>query len=160
MATEMFKVKYGIVPPLLEEFFLIGNPTYNLRNKKEFKSHIVKTVSFGTESLAFVCPKIWDKLPIYLKSLNSLHEFKQKVKNWVPQVKTVSFGTESLAFVGPEIWDKLPIYLKSLNSLDEFKPNVKNWVPQDCSCRSCQRNCKAYTFSLKFLSDSWHELAL
>ena len=75
----MFEVKNEIAPPLLEEVFQIANPNYNLRNEREFKS-----ISLGTKSLAFLGPKVWDKLPIYLKSINSLDEFKQNVKNWVP----------------------------------------------------------------------------
>ena len=53
-----FKVKNRIAPTLLEEVSQIVNPNYNLRNKREFKSHNVKTISLGTESLAFLCPKI------------------------------------------------------------------------------------------------------
>ena len=65
--------------------FQIINRNYNLQHKREFKSHNIKTVSFGTESLTFLGPTIWDKLPIYLKSLNSLDKFKQNIENWVPQ---------------------------------------------------------------------------
>ena len=61
------------------------NPTYNLKNQKKFKSHNVKPVSIGSGYLTFPDPKIWAKLPIYLKSLNSVDEFEQNVKNWVPQ---------------------------------------------------------------------------
>ena len=81
----MFKVKNGIAPPSLEVVFQITNTNCNLQNKREFKSHNVKTVSFSTESLAFLGPKIWDKLPIYLKSLNSSDEFTQDVRKRVPK---------------------------------------------------------------------------
>ena len=33
----------------------------------------------------FLVQKIWDKFRIYLKFLNSLHEFRQNVKDCVPQ---------------------------------------------------------------------------
>ena len=69
-ATEMFQVKNGIAPSLLEENFQIANPNCNLQNKVEFKPHNVKTLSFGTESLAFLDLKVWDNFPIYLKSLH------------------------------------------------------------------------------------------
>ena len=42
LATEMFKVKNGITPPLQEEIFHIANLNYNLRNKRKLKSHNVK----------------------------------------------------------------------------------------------------------------------
>ena len=86
LAPQMFKVKNGMSPPLLEESFQIAKPNYNLRNKGEFKSHNVKIGLFWYNFLAFIYPKIWDKLPIYWKSLNSLDEFKQNVKNWVQQL--------------------------------------------------------------------------
>ena len=59
----MFKVKNGMSPPLLEESFQIAKPNYNLRNKGEFKSHNVKIGLFWYNFLAFIYPKIWDKLP-------------------------------------------------------------------------------------------------
>ena len=65
-----------IAPPLVEDFIQIANPNYNLRNKREFKSQNFKIASFGTEPLDFLDPKIWDKIPNYLKSLISLSEFK------------------------------------------------------------------------------------
>ena len=66
----MFQVKNGVAPSLLEENFQIANPNCNLQNKVEFKPHNVKTLSFGTESLAFLNLKIWDNFPIYLNSLH------------------------------------------------------------------------------------------
>ena len=81
----MFKVKNGITPPLLEEIFQMANPNYNLSNKTGSKSHNVKRISFDSESLPFLGLKTWGKLPVYLKSLNSLDKFKQIIKNWVPQ---------------------------------------------------------------------------
>ena len=47
LATEIYKVKNGIVLSLLKEDFKIVNPVCNLRNKRESKSSNVKTVSFG-----------------------------------------------------------------------------------------------------------------
>ena len=72
----MFKAKNGIASPLLKEVFQIASLNYNLWNKREFKWHHAKTVSFGTESLG---PKILDKLPNYLKSLISLDKFKKNI---------------------------------------------------------------------------------
>lgn len=51
------------------------NPIYNLRNKRELKSHNVRTVSFSTESFAFLSPEIWDKPPNHLKQ-NSLKRIR------------------------------------------------------------------------------------
>ena len=77
---------------MLEEVFQIGSLNYNLRNTREFKSHNVKLVSFGTESLAFLGSKIWDKLRIYLKFLNSLDGFRQNFKHCVRQDCPVDYA--------------------------------------------------------------------
>ena len=76
----MFKVKKGIATSLLQEVFQIAYLNYNLENKREFKSRNVKTVFFGTESLAFLCLKILDNSFQFIRD-----EFKWNVKNWVPQ---------------------------------------------------------------------------
>ena len=48
---------------------------YNLRTKRQFKSHCVKTVPYGTESLSFLCPKLWAILPQEYKDIDNLTEF-------------------------------------------------------------------------------------
>ena len=73
----MFKVKNGIASALLEESFQIMHPNHNLRNKREFKSHNVKTVFFGTESLSFLGSKIWIR---FLFNPEIHYEFKQTLK--------------------------------------------------------------------------------
>ena len=78
----MFEVKNGIAQ---SDIFKLSNPTYNLRNKRDFVSNHVKTVHFGTESLPYLGPKLWDLLPQDLKTLTSITQFKSLVKKWVPQ---------------------------------------------------------------------------
>lgn len=73
-------LKNYLIRIILEGNIQIPNPNYNLRNKKELKMCNVKGFSFGKVVLAFLDLKICDKLPNYLKSLNS-----KDVKNWVPQ---------------------------------------------------------------------------
>ena len=80
----MFKVKNGIAPKIITDMFKLSNPTYNLRNKRDFVSNHKQTVYLGTESLSYLGPKLWDLLPQDLKTLTSLTQFKSQVKKWVP----------------------------------------------------------------------------
>ena len=68
LVTEMFKVKNGVAPPIISDVFKLSNPTYNLRNKRDFVSNHVKTVYFGIESLSYQGPKLWDLLLQDLKT--------------------------------------------------------------------------------------------
>ena len=85
LVTEMFKVKQGIAPAIMNDVFRIRKNNYKTRNAGEFQSHCVKTVHYGTETVSFLGPKIWSLLPEEYKNLNSVDEFKIKIKNWVPQ---------------------------------------------------------------------------
>ena len=67
------------------DIFQIRECNYNLRTKRQFKSHCVKTVHYGTESLSFLGPKLWAILPQEYKDIDNLTEFKTKIKTWVPE---------------------------------------------------------------------------
>ena len=49
-----------------------------------FVTRNVHTVKYGTETLAHLCPKVWALVPIELKEINSLKEFKNKIKKLKP----------------------------------------------------------------------------
>ena len=53
-------------------------------SKLPFETKNINTVSYGTETLAFMGPKIWTLIPNKLKSASTLVEFKQKIKKWKP----------------------------------------------------------------------------
>ena len=85
LVTEMFKVKLGIAPVIMNDVFHIRKKNYNTRKADEFQSHCVKTVHYGTETVSFLGPKIWSILPDEYKSITNINEFKNKIKSWVPQ---------------------------------------------------------------------------
>ena len=80
--TEMYKVKTGIAPKIVNEIFELATIPYNLRNDFRLKSENVNTVFYGTESLSFLGPRLWGKLPNKYKNVNTLNEFKIKIKDW------------------------------------------------------------------------------
>ena len=84
LVTEIFKVKSGTSPQMLNEIFEFTDPTYNLRTVKT-KSYLIRTVKYGTETLSYLAPKIWNMLPAECTNAKSLGEFKSKIKNWTPE---------------------------------------------------------------------------
>ena len=75
----------GLPPQLVKELFPLSTHPYNLRFIYEFKLKNIKTVHYGTESLSFLGPKIWELVPLEIKSSQSLEEFKKKIKSWIPE---------------------------------------------------------------------------
>ena len=85
LATEMYKVKNGDSPIIMQNIFRQIPNYYNLRNNRIWATHNVHTVYNGTESLSFRGPKTWDILPNSLKEATSLKQFKREIKMWEPK---------------------------------------------------------------------------
>ena len=62
--------------------FLQNTRPVNLRSSAEFNSSWVYTVGFGTESMSFMMPKIWELIPKDIKNASTIETFKQKRKLW------------------------------------------------------------------------------
>ena len=83
LVIEMFKVSKGISSTLFSEVFSYrDNNRYSLRSDSIFSLPPVKSVHYGTESIAFFGPKIWEIIPSDFKEIESLQEFKIAIKNW------------------------------------------------------------------------------
>ena len=68
LAIEIFKVKMGISPIIMEEIFNFSdNNKYNLRSGTHLSRHIVHTTHFGTESITNIRAKIWKLVPKSIK---------------------------------------------------------------------------------------------
>ena len=57
---------------------------YDLRSDNLLVRRRVKSVRYGTESITFLAPKIWEILPNEIKDSGTLQIFKSKIKRWVP----------------------------------------------------------------------------
>ena len=55
-----------------------------MRNKNHLTLSNHKSVSYGTECLRYLGPKIWKMLPDKLKQAASLSTFKAGIKTWIP----------------------------------------------------------------------------
>ena len=85
IATEVYKVKMGLAPQLVKGLFPLSTHAYNLRSTYEFKLENIKKVCNDIESLSFLGPKIWELVPLAIKSSHFLEEFKKKIKSWIPE---------------------------------------------------------------------------
>ena len=80
MAIEIYKVMQGIFPPLLSEVFVPRQCSYELRGNNFLERRRVKSVSYGTESISSLAPKIWEILPNEIIDSDTLQIFKAKIK--------------------------------------------------------------------------------
>ena len=85
LATEMLKVKNNNATEIMKELFAPKMSSYDLRNNNSFKRRRVKSVWYGTESVSYLYPKIWDLVPNKIKESEFLNGFKFKIKRWVPE---------------------------------------------------------------------------
>ena len=83
LAIELYKVYYGLAPKIMNFVFpMKENVQYARENK--FITRNVKSVSYGTETLAYLCPKIWSIVPNDIKKF-SLSIFVKKIRRWKPE---------------------------------------------------------------------------
>ena len=80
LATETYKFLQGLSPPLMNEIFVERNNNYSLRGNNVLTRRRVNSVRYGTETVSFLAPKIWDILPKDIKDSESLDIFKRKIK--------------------------------------------------------------------------------
>ena len=86
LAIEIFKVKKGIAPAIMNSVFELNDNPYSLRNDMAFfKSRNVHTVRYGIETASFVGPRISNSLPQEIKESTSLQILKSKIKSWTPK---------------------------------------------------------------------------
>ena len=86
LAIEIYKFLNGLTPSFLNNVFHknISN-SYDLQNHKELYSRNPKTVRYGTETVSYMAPKIWSKVPETIKMSSSLDSFKSEIRKWKPE---------------------------------------------------------------------------
>ena len=86
LAIEIYKFLNGLSLSFLNNVFHknISN-SYDLRNHKELYSRNPKTVRYETETVSYMTPKIWSKVPETIKMSSSLDSFKSKIRKWKPE---------------------------------------------------------------------------
>ena len=81
--TEYFKVKNGLSPEVMNDVFF--EKPYSLRTTSHFRSRKIHTTKYGIETPSYLGPKLGNLVPNEYKTIESLEDFKAKVKTWVPE---------------------------------------------------------------------------
>ena len=82
LAILLHKVWYGISPKIMNLGFP-PNTSSRYPGGNVFKTRNVQKVSYGTETLAHLGPKIWLMIPAEMKRF-SLSIFTKKIRKWKP----------------------------------------------------------------------------
>ena len=85
LVTEIFKVKNGLSPELMNDVFEFIEKPYSLRTTSHFRSRKIRTTKYGIETPSYLGPKLWNLVPNEYKTIESLEAFKVKIKTWVPE---------------------------------------------------------------------------
>ena len=85
LVTEIFKVKNGLSPELMNDVFEFIEKPYSLRTTSHFRSRKIRTTKYGIETPSYLGPKLWNLVPNEYKTIESLEVFKAKIKTWVPE---------------------------------------------------------------------------
>ena len=84
VALEMFKVKFHLSPPFMEDIFTVIDG--GSRSGDDFRRPNITSVKMGCRSLRSFGPIVWNSmLPEKYKSITSLDEFKIAIKTWKPE---------------------------------------------------------------------------
>ena len=65
----------------MSDLFVTRENNYNLRNFQELESSLRRTVKFGTETISYRGPQIWNLIR-EIKALDKLNKFKREIKTW------------------------------------------------------------------------------
>ena len=58
--------------------------TYNLKTQSDFFRNSVNGSKYSLNSIRFFASKVWQMVPVELKHLKSLEDFKNKIRRWEP----------------------------------------------------------------------------
>ena len=84
VATERYKAYHGISPDIICDIFPKAEIKWNLRNQKDFETPRINTV-WGSVSLRYLGPQVWNIVPINIKASPNLKKFKIDIKKWEPK---------------------------------------------------------------------------
>ena len=67
-----------------DSFKFIEKP-YSLRTTPHFRSRKIRTTKYGIKTPSYLGPKLWNLVPNEYKTIESLANFKAKIKTWVAE---------------------------------------------------------------------------
>ena len=85
IGTKIFNVKNGLSPEPMNDVFGFIKKTCSLRTTSHFRLRKIRTTKYGMKTLSYLGPKLWSLAPNEYKTIESLADFKGKIKAWVPE---------------------------------------------------------------------------
>ena len=82
LCIEIFKTLNKLNPTFMNDIFSVRTSNYSSRNPNNLNHFRPNQVTFGSNSLRAMGPKIWNCLPNELKSAEILKSFKNLIKQW------------------------------------------------------------------------------
>ena len=87
LALEIYKSLNNLNPNFMKDYFIEKTLNHDLRVANPLVVPRVRTTNYGIKSLSFQGPKIWNSLPIDIKSAKNSNQFKGLIKTWFLQNK-------------------------------------------------------------------------
>ena len=100
LAAELYKVHHGLAPELMNDIFKKGNVTHNFRKSSTSETRNIKSVYYGSETISFIGPKIWELLPSNINNSEDLNIIKSNIKSWKPENCPCRFCRLYIADIG------------------------------------------------------------
>ena len=80
--TEIFNAKSKLNPDFMTDIFKKMSVSYNLRKGFDKLLPVVRTTTYGIETISHIGNKLWQILPSSLKSIPNLENFKKGIRSW------------------------------------------------------------------------------
>ena len=91
MLTLVYKSFHSLVPSCINEQLIERHSSFNLHDKHSLSIPRVQSTKYGLHSFRYSASKYWNMLPEVLRSAQSLHVFKSKIKS-------ISFDNKCCSF--------------------------------------------------------------
>ena len=81
LAIELCKVFNGIYPDIMKDVFHVSTSSITISGADALSPPDQLKLYYGSESLSYLAPKIWELIPNNIKSLENLSKFNKAIKN-------------------------------------------------------------------------------
>ena len=85
LMSEIFKVKNGLSPGLMNDVFEFIQKPYSLQTTSHYRSRKIRTTKYGIETPSYLGPKLWNFVPNEYKTIESLADFTANIKTSVSE---------------------------------------------------------------------------
>ena len=84
LCIEIFKSINNISPSYMKQIFILKESNRSVRSQyfQNLEIDTKQTVKFGSKSLSYLGPKIWNNLPLHIKNSANVNVFKKVIKFW------------------------------------------------------------------------------